>query len=179
MIARAAALALALAAAGPLPAAEPEPAGYRAAPFNAPTPATLQGAEVVGTEAARALWRSGRVAFVDVLPRPPRPADLPEGTIWRDAPHDTIPGALWLPNTGYDALAPETLDYLLGGLSDATGGDKDAPVVLFCKRDCWMSWNAAKRAMEHGHSRVFWYPDGVDGWAEAGFELERAEPYPP
>lgn len=179
MTPRALVLALALAAAGPVAAAEPEPAGYRGAPYNAPTPATLQGAEVIGTEAARALHRSGRVAFVDVLPRPPRPAALPEGTVWRDAPRDSIPGALWLPNTGYDALAPETLDYLLQGLAEATGGDKRAPVVLFCKRDCWMSWNAAKRAMEHGYTRVFWYPEGTDGWTEAGLEIERLEPYSP
>ena len=34
-----------------------------------------------------------------------------------------------------------------------------------------MSWNAGKRALENGYTRVFWYPDGVrrlggaNGWA--------------
>ena len=41
-----------------------------------------------------------------------------------------------------------------------------------------MSWNAAKRAVEDGYTRVFWYPDGVDGWAAAGGALEPAEPRP-
>jgi rhodanese-related sulfurtransferase len=36
-----------------------------------------------------------------------------------------------------------------------------------------------QRAMEHGYARVFWYPDGMDGWTEAGLEVERVEPYSP
>lgn len=170
---------LAAALASAVSATEPEPPGYRGEPYRAPTPETLAGAHVVGTDAAEALWRSGRVAFVDVLPRAPRPPNLPKGTIWRDAPHDSIPGAVWLPNTGYEALAPETLGYLLDGLASATGGDRDAPVVVFCERDCWMSWNAAKRAMENGYGRVFWYPEGVDGWAWEDLPLERTEPWAP
>lgn len=159
--------------------AEPEPAGYRGAPYNAAVPATLAGALVLDDAGAHALWWSGRVGFVDVLPRPERPANLPEGTLWRDRPHDTIPGAIWLPNTGYDALSPETLDYLLAGLAAATGGEMDAPVVLFCRSDCWMSWNAAKRAIAHGYARVYWYPAGIDGWPVAGWPVEAARPYSP
>lgn len=163
-----------------LGAAEPEePPGYRGEPYNAPVPSTLQGALVVDDAAAYALWWSGRVAFVDVLPRPPRPEGLPEGTIWRDRPHATIPGAIWLPNTGFDALAPETLAYFLTGLAAATGGDKAAPVVIFCLRDCWMSWNAAKRAVENGYSRVYWYPEGIDGWTFEDRPTESVEPAAP
>ncbi len=173
------ALAAALLIAGGLGAAEPEPAGYRGEPYLAPVAATLAGAQVIGTEAAHALWTSGRVGFVDVLPRAPRPPDLPAGTVWRDAPHETIPGAIWLPNTGYAALADETRDYLLVGLAAVTGGDAAGPVVVFCQRDCWMSWNAAKRAVEHGYRRVYWYPDGVDGWGFDGFPLEPATPWTP
>jgi PQQ-dependent catabolism-associated CXXCW motif protein len=171
---RLAALALALGSAAA--AAPPEPVGYRGEPYRAAVPATLAGAEVLDDAAAHALWRSG-AAFVDVLPRPPKPANLPAGTIWRDRPHATIPGARWLPNTGFQALAPETLAYFLDGLAAATGGDRAAPLVLFCKADCWMSWNAAKRALEHGYTRIFWYPGGVDGWAAAGWPLEPAEPH--
>ena len=106
------------------------------------------------------------------------PAELPAGTLWRDRPHASIPGAIWLPNTGFESLAPETLAYLLDGLEAATGGDPEAPVVVFCKAECWMSWNAAKRALEHGYTRVFWYPAGVDGWTAQGWPLEPVEPRP-
>lgn len=159
-------------------AAELEPQGYRGEPYRAPVPATLEGAMVVEDAAAHALWWSGRVAFVDVLPAPVRPANLPAGTLWRDPPHETIPGAIWLPNTGYDGLDPATLDYFLEGIAGVTDGTKGAPVVFFCRSDCWMSWNAAKRAMEHGYTRVFWYPQGTDGWSEAGRETARVEAVP-
>jgi PQQ-dependent catabolism-associated CXXCW motif protein len=177
--ARAALALLAIAGAGAALAAETEPAGYRGEPYRAPVPATLSGAVVVDDEAAHALWWSGRVAFIDVLPRAPRPEGLPEGTLWRDPPHASIPGALWLPNTGYEALAEETLDYFRAGLAAASDGDRAAPVVFFCRQDCWMSWNAAKRALEQGHSKVFWYPAGTDGWGAFGLPLEPAEPFAP
>lgn len=154
----------------------PEPTGYRGEPYRAPVPATLAGGEVIGDAEAHALWESHAAVFIDALPHTPRPAGLPEGTIWHEKPHLSIPGALWLPDTGYEALAPETLAYLLHGLETATAGELDAPLVFFCKADCWMSWNAAKRAIENGYSRVMWYPKGVDGWAEAGWPLEPVEP---
>ncbi len=132
----------------------------------------------ITTPEAERLWRAG-AAFVDVLPHPPRPTTLPPGTIWRDAPHDSIPHAHWLPNTGFGALAPQTEAYFRQGLAAATGGRLDAPLVLFCQRNCWMSWNAAKRALTLGYRDVRWYPDGTDGWGEAGLPLERATPVAP
>jgi PQQ-dependent catabolism-associated CXXCW motif protein len=176
---RAVALLLALAIGSPAGAGVPEPEGYRGEPYQGPVPDTLRGAEAIGDEAARALWQTGVVGFVDALPRAPKPADLPAGTVWHETPHETIPGALWLPNTGYEALAPETLAYLRAGLEAVTQGDPAAPVVIFCKRNCWMSWNVAKRAVEDGYSRVFWYGGGVDGWTDKGWPLEVASPFDP
>ncbi|GJD53222.1 hypothetical protein OPKNFCMD_5994 [Methylobacterium crusticola] len=177
---RAAALALAalLAAAGARAEAPPEPEGYRGENFRAPTPATLRGATVVTTPEAEALWRAG-AAFIDVLPLPPRPRALPPGTLWRDPPRDSIPRAHWLANTGFGALAPGTEADFRQGLAAAADGDLDAPLVFFCLRDCWMSWNAAKRALAYGYRRVHWYPEGTDGWGEAGLPLERARPTAP
>jgi PQQ-dependent catabolism-associated CXXCW motif protein len=43
--------------------------------------------------------------------------------------------------------------------------------------ECWMSWNAAKRAVALGYARVHWYPDGTDGWAAAGLPLAEARPH--
>jgi PQQ-dependent catabolism-associated CXXCW motif protein len=167
---------LLLAAALPVHAGEPEPEGYRGEPYRAPVPETLEGAVVVDGAAAHALWWSGAVLFVDVLPRPPKPENLPEGTLWRDRPHASIPGAIWLPNTGYQGIDEGTLASFLDALG-AEAGSRAAPVLFFCLRDCWMSWNAAKRALEHGFERVFWYPDGTDAWLEAGRALEPVEPY--
>lgn len=155
-----------------------EPDGYRLEDYRSPTPATLRGARVIDTDEAETIWRSHSAAFVDVLPRPPRPRDLPEGTLWRDKPRPNIPGSIWLPDTGYGELAPSMADYFLKGLDKATNGDHAKPVVLYCLADCWMSWNAAKRALLLGYSDVVWYPLGTDGWRAAGLPLQDATPEP-
>jgi PQQ-dependent catabolism-associated CXXCW motif protein len=157
------------------PVAEPE--GYRLDEYRAPVPSTLTGATVVGTAEAKALHDRG-VPFVDVLPRAPRPQNLPEGTLWRPKPRANIPGSVWLVDTGYGKLAPVMEAYLMDGLAEATAGDRQAPVVIYCQRDCWMSWNAAKRAVAAGYTAVYWYPDGTEGWAEAGLPLVAADPKP-
>jgi len=154
----------------------PEPEGYRGPPYLAPVPATLAGAQVVTTPTAQIL-HSGGAVFIDVLPHARKPEGLPEDTLWLDTVHDSIPGAVWLPDTGYEALPPETEIFFRDRLTALADGTK--PLVIFCKRDCWMSWNAAKRAVEWGLKPVIWYPDGVDGWAEASQPLEPATPeYP-
>lgn len=157
----------------------PEPAGYRMEEYRAPVPATLAGAQVVDAAGAHALWQAGGTAFLDVLPRPPKPENLPEGTIWHEKPRASIPGAMWLPNVGYGEIAPETAAYFRAGLSQATGGDTAHPILFFCLTDCWMSWNAAKRALEYGYTDVTWYPLGTEGWAEAGHELVEVQPWKP
>ncbi|MEE2953235.1 MAG: PQQ-dependent catabolism-associated CXXCW motif protein [Pseudomonadota bacterium] len=152
-----------------------EPDAYRMDEYRAPVPATLQGGTVIDTAEAKRLHDEG-VPFVDVLPRAPKPKGLHEGTVWRPKPRDDIPGSVWLVDTGYGELAPVMERYLFDGLAEVTGGDKTKPIVLYCQRDCWMSWNAAKRAIKDGYTAIHWYPDGTDGWAEAGYPLERAEP---
>jgi PQQ-dependent catabolism-associated CXXCW motif protein len=155
-----------------------EPESYRLEDYRAPTPATLRGAKVIGTPEAEQLWRSHIASFIDVLPRPPRPRNLPAGTLWRDKPRPDIPGSIWLPDTGYGELAPGMAGYFVKGLEKATHGDHARLVVLYCLDDCWMSWNAAKRAQEIGYSNVAWYREGTDGWLAAGLPLEEATPEP-
>ena len=156
----------------------PEPEGYRTDNYRAPVPATLSGARVVTTDEVEAIWRAGTAGFIDVLPRPPKPANLPAGTIWRDKPRFNIPGSLWLPDTGYGTLAAVTEDYLKRGLTRATGGDKSKLLVVYCQASCWMSWNAAKRALSYGYSNVAWYPEGTDFWQAANLPVAEAQPEP-
>jgi PQQ-dependent catabolism-associated CXXCW motif protein len=153
-----------------------EPADYRTADYRAPVPASLKGAHVVTTAEAEALWRRGDAVFVDVMPHAPRPANLPPGTIWRETPRLDIPGSVWLPDTGYGALAPVTADYFRAGLARATQGDRSKLLVIYCLRDCWMSWNAAKRALSLGYANVAWYPEGTDGWADMDLPLAPVRP---
>lgn len=156
----------------------PEPAGYREDDYRAPVPATLNGATVVRPEEAYQLWQEGKVAFVDVLPRAPKPEKLPEGTIWHEKPRLSIPGALWLPNVGYGRIAEVTDAYFRAGLAKATKSDTGHPVLFFCLEDCWMSWNAAKRALSYGYTEVYWLPDGTDGWTFMDYPTEELTPEP-
>ena len=173
------ALAFVLALAPVASAAEvPEPVDYRDDDYRSPVPSTLSGATVVETEAAHELWEAGGTAFIDVLPRAPKPDKLPEGTIWHEKPRLSIPGSLWLPNVGYGRIADITDAYFRAGMEKATDGDKGHPVLFFCLDDCWMSWNAAKRALEYGYTDVYWYPEGTDGWTFMDYATEELAPEP-
>jgi PQQ-dependent catabolism-associated CXXCW motif protein len=156
----------------------PEPDSYRTEDYRAPVPETLAGARVLTTADAEAIWRAKRGVFIDVLPRAPRPPNLPAGTVWRDKPRFNIPGSIWLPDTGYGKLAETTEDYLRHGLARASNGDSAALLVIYCLADCWMSWNAAKRALSYGYANVAWYPEGTDGWAHANLPLTESQPEP-
>ena len=156
----------------------PEPAGYRTEDYRAPTPAGLAGARVVSTDEAERLWQDKAAIFVDVLPRPPRPPNLPPGTIWRARPRHDIPGSIWLPDTGYGKLAPVTEDYLRQGAARVSLGNRAMLLVVYCQANCWMSWNAAKRILSYGYSNVAWYPDGTDGWERANLPMVEAQPEP-
>jgi PQQ-dependent catabolism-associated CXXCW motif protein len=155
-----------------------EPQGYRTEAYRAPVPDTLAGATVIDGARAAELWRSKGAIFVDVLPRPVRPANLPAETLWRPPPHRSIEGATWLANVGYGVLPPAMDAYFREGLEVLTERDPARPIVFFCQRDCWMSWNAAKRALGYGYRNVIWYPDGTEGFEEQGIPLVTVEPRP-
>lgn len=156
----------------------PEPEGYRTENYRAPVPATLAGATVLATAEAEAIWRAATAVFVDVLPHAPKPQNLPAGTVWREKPRRNIPGSIWLPDTGYGSLAAATEDYLRQGLDRASKSDKSTLLVFYCQEDCWMSWNAAKRALALGYRNVAWYPLGTDGWQRADLPVADSQPQP-
>ena len=158
--------------------AVPEPPGYRMDDFRKPVPATLEGARVVNTDEAEQLVKDNSVILIDVYPKPPKPAGLPAGTIWRDPQHETLPRAYWLPNVGFGALADGVEDYFRLHLEKWTTESPKKPLMFFCARNCWMSWNASKRALAMGFKNVIWYRDGSDGWQEAGNDLKETSSAP-
>jgi PQQ-dependent catabolism-associated CXXCW motif protein len=177
VIAFAAALAF-LTLAAPAAADVAEPEGFRMEDFRAPVPATLRGASVLNTDAAEGLWRAGEALFIDVLPAPARPPNLAPGALWLPKARSNIPRSLWLADVGFGHLNENLENYFRRALDKATGGDKGRPLVFYCLADCWMSWNAAKRALGYGYASVHWYPEGTDGWAAAGLDLAAGQPLP-
>jgi PQQ-dependent catabolism-associated CXXCW motif protein len=158
----------ALLVAAALAASVPEPSGYWTGPPQGDTPDTVAGATVVHTEALARMIPYDKPVLIDVSPPPPPPPELPPGTVWMPAPHRDIPGSVWLQDAGRGELAPAAEDFYRTSLESLTGGDRNHAVVLYCHPKCWLSWNAAKRAVAFGYRRVFWYPDGIEGWQEAG-----------
>jgi quinoprotein dehydrogenase-associated probable ABC transporter substrate-binding protein/PQQ-dependent catabolism-associated CXXCW motif protein len=156
----------------------PEPEGFRMQAYRAPVPDVLTGATTVGTAALQALLEREAPILIDVLPAPRPPKDRAGARLWRDKPHANIPGSVWLPNVGYGELSAEFQAYFESNLERLSDGDRARRLVFYCQADCWMSWNAAKRALRSGYGNVVWYPEGTDGWAAAGLPLEPAEPVP-
>ena len=159
--------------------AVPEPDGYRMDKYRTPVPATLKGATVLSTAALQRLIAERQPVLVDVLPKTRKPKDRDQAQLWLEPTRDHLPGSAWLPNVGYGELTPEFDGYFRTELARLTAGDPTRPVVFYCDANCWMSWNAAKRAMtELGYKDVYWYPDGVQGWKKAGQPLEAAHEAP-
>jgi PQQ-dependent catabolism-associated CXXCW motif protein len=155
-----------------------EPSGYRMEDFRSPVPATLRGARVITEDEAADIWNKNGAMFIDVYPQAPKPPGLPAGTFWREPVHRSIEGAKWLPNVGYGGLSASMDEYFRTRLEQLSKGKREAPLVFFCLKDCWMSWNAAKRALEYGYTSVIWFRDGTDGWQDLGYPLAEVPKVP-
>jgi len=159
-----------------LGAAAPEPEGYRLDDYRAPVPDTLRGGEVVHVEAMRGIVARHEAVLIDVLPAPRRPEGMRPGMPWLPEPHRSLPGAVWWPDVGRGALSPSLESAFRDRLRQVAGAPPKQ-VVFYCLSNCWMSWNAAKRAVSWGYV-VSWFPDGVDGWEAAGLATEAVKPEP-
>jgi PQQ-dependent catabolism-associated CXXCW motif protein len=153
--------------------------GYRITEFRAPVPEIVPAAVTLTTEELRTLMESKPVILIDVLPTPVKPKDRPENLLWLPPARYNIPGSHWLPNVGFGGLSDALDRYYKENLKNLTKGNYAANLVIYCLADCWMSWNAAKRAAtEYGYSNVYWYADGTSGWEAAKLPLEQSIPIP-
>jgi PQQ-dependent catabolism-associated CXXCW motif protein len=169
-------LVAALIAATPCLAAVTEPDGYRMDHYRGPVPETVHGATVVHTSDLPQLIATRHPVLIDVLPAPSPPPDARPGLPRMPLPHRDIPGSLWLPDVGRGALSAQTDAWFRAQLDRATHGNRNVPVVFYCLSNCWMSWNATKRAVGYGYAQAFWYPEGADGWIAAGKPTQIAHP---
>jgi sulfur-oxidizing protein SoxY len=164
------------AAATPAPeSAVAEPQDFWLGPVNASVPRTLSGGTVIRANDLSALLKQRRAVVVDVSSSQQRPEKLAPQAVWMPPPHPVIPGSLWIAGAGAGAIDANTDKLYRQRLAEATSHDLDHPVVVYCHERCWLSWNAAKRAIRYGYRKVYWFPDGIEGWRAAGFETATAE----
>lgn len=150
----------------------PEPDGYRVEEYDAPVPAGLTGAIRVDAVDVKQLQTEENALVIDVIPAHRKPEFLPENQIWIPPVHQGIPGSVWLPDVGYGVLSDTTVNYLTSNLEKHTNSNLEHPIIFYCRLDCWMSWNAAKRALGFGYTNVYWFADGIDGWTFEDFALQ-------
>ena len=150
-----------------------EPQDYRMSDYRTPTPATLAGATVVDAVEVHALIKDNKqTVLIDVLPLERKPPDFPPDRLWRTPPRYNLPSSVWLPNIGDGPISPSFEQYFVENLDNIISAKYNPPLVFYCLVDCWMSWNAAKRALELGYNNVYWFPGGTDEWEAMGYELE-------
>ena len=130
--------------------------------LHGPTPTTIPGGLVISTEA---FWTTlqqnqGGIAIFDVL-----------------GGQEILPGAY----AASPAAAPgnfndQTQQEFGQFLMQVTGGNKQVPVLFYCQSpQCWMSYNAALRAINMGYTQVLWYRGGIEAWKRAGLPTEYPE----
>jgi PQQ-dependent catabolism-associated CXXCW motif protein len=137
----------------------------RLADYAAPTPREVPGARTIRTRELQAWLKrvaQERPLLLDVLGG--------EG-------HDSLPGAVWLPGAGrgqsFDDAVQAQLQKTLHAL---TQGDRRRPVVFFCaSAACWLSYNAALRAVALGYQEVYWYRGGIEAWIDSDGDLAPAQ----
>ncbi|MGH8388396.1 MAG: PQQ-dependent catabolism-associated CXXCW motif protein [Pseudomonas sp.] len=148
--------------------------GYRIDLYRSPTPSQLQGATIVDTATLQTLLKQNpRPVLIDVYRR-----QWLQGRFIEDQPHENLPGSHWLANTGNGELTPQWQAYFARHLKNLTAGDPTQPLVFYCRADCWLSWNAAKRAATMGYQTLYWYRDGLDAWQAANLPVTPAVPEP-
>ncbi len=133
----------------------------RQPPYHAPTPLTIPGAQVVQTRELQAMLAGASPpVLIDVL---------------SEGGHVTLPGAVWIAGAGRGTNFMDPVQSVLAQLLDKlSGGDKARGLVFICaSSQCWLSYNAALRAVAAGYDRVYWYRGGIEAWGAAGLPTAR------
>ena len=136
----------------------------RTADYHGPTPRTIPGGRIVRTTELRSMLDGGSPPYlIDVL---------------GGQGHRTIRGAFWLRGAGAGDLSADESRRFVNAVAKFAAGDKSRPLVFFCAdRECWLSYNAALRAIAEGYTNIMWYRGGLAAWLHAGFPMSKAEPF--
>lgn len=127
--------------------------------MHGPTPTKIPGGLVVTTEALFMTLQQNPQSLMifDVLNGP-----------------EYLPGA----TAAAPASAPgnfndQTQNEFGQFLQQVTNGNKNQALVFYCQStQCWMSYNAALRAINMGFTQVLWYRGGIEAWKMAGLPVQ-------
>ncbi len=159
--------------------AQPAPHGYaeesrdwgvppakvlRTVGYHAPTPLRIPGGKVVTTLELKALMEGDPKPYV---------IDVLGGGV-----HRTIAGAFWMLSSGAGDMSKDEEQRFAQAIAAFAGGDKSRPMVFFCvDAECWLSYNAALRAIVLGYTNVMWYRGGIAAWRTAELPMAQSDPF--
>ena len=150
--------------------------GYRIARYRSPVPPEVPGGTRIVAAEVEKLVKEQQAVLVDVMPSEGAGPDPATG-VWRlSKARQHIPGSIWLPDAGKGQLTPEMDAYFRSNLETLTAGDRQRAIIIYCQADCWMSWNAVRRAYGYGYRRLYWLAEGTDGWRDWDGPVEDAVP---
>jgi rhodanese-related sulfurtransferase len=134
-------------------------AQLRSGGMHGPTPASIPGGRLITTpEVAQLLGNLQSQALVfDVL-----------------GGQQMLPNAIpVVPAAQGGTFQDQTQQEFGNYLQQVTQGRKDRPMIFYCQSvQCWMSYNAALRAINLGYTSVLWYRGGIEAWQQAGLPLQ-------
>jgi PQQ-dependent catabolism-associated CXXCW motif protein len=123
--------------------------------MHGPTPNVIPGGQVVTTK-----------GLVELVQKHPVPFVLIDALGSGEMLPEAVP-AEWASNAG--SFTDQTQQQLVQLLQQQTKGNKGEVLVFYClSRECWMSYNAALRAINAGYTNVLWYRGGIEAWKQAG-----------
>lgn len=125
--------------------------------FHAPTPTELPGGSLVSTQALAEAFAAGLpMLIVDVL-----------GGVY------TLPDAMVATGMAQGGHYSDRVQQQTGQwLERLAKHGKQTPVIVYCSDPmCWLSYNAALRAIAAGYTNVYWYRGGIQAWQMAGLKV--------
>jgi PQQ-dependent catabolism-associated CXXCW motif protein len=142
----------------------PPTAQFRTTRYHSPTPLGIPGGKIVTTLELKALLERGPRPFViDVL---------------GGRAHLTVAGAFWMTGAGAGDMSRDEEKRFSEAVAKFAGGDKARPLVFLCvDAECWLSYNAALRAIGLGYTGVMWYRGGIAAWRHAELQTAQSDPF--
>ncbi|MEO8458964.1 MAG: rhodanese-like domain-containing protein [Dokdonella sp.] len=128
--------------------------------MHAPTPTSIPGGRVIDT-----------VNLLSMLShQPPIPVVLVDAVGWPMKLPNAVTAVFAAQAGSFQDQSQQQFGQLL---QSATQGNRSQPVVVYCADPhCWMSYNAALRAINLGYQNVFWYRGGIASWQQAGLPTQ-------
>ena len=131
----------------------------RSGAMHGPTPNQIPGGQVITTKGLVELRRGQQVQFAifDVL-----------------GATEKLPNAIAAVQASQGGSFNDQNQQKFGQyLQQVTQGNREMPLVFYCQSVyCWMSYNAALRAINLGYQNVLWYRGGLEAWKQAGMQTQ-------